>query len=127
MSDSTGTSKSMLETDYDHNLVLFQVKGFNSEETVHIDHQAKSGQFVVRTSNNREFTISDTINLADPVQYLTINGQKHTLQLVSRSSVGKIALQFLGSVFPFHVYQENVSKYLPFMHEKRVADTSRQV
>lgn len=96
------------------------------DEALRVIHQQKSSQFVVRIGD-QEFVISDTINLSENVISVTVNGQKHTLQLVSRNSVGKIDLQYLGSVFSFNVYTEDVFRYLHLMPEKKVADTSRQV
>ena len=103
-----------------------QVKGANFEDTLTVTYQRKAGQFVVKTGCG-EYTISDTINLAENIVNITVNGTKQTLQLVSKNSVGKIDLQYLGSVFPLQVYREDVYKLLPFMPEKKAADTSRQV
>lgn len=78
-------------------------------------------------SKRNQYVVSDTSNLAENVINITVSGEKYTLQLVSKDPVGRIELQFLGSVSPLNVYREGVYKYLHAMPQKKVADTSRFV
>ena len=103
-----------------------KVKIGEVSEPVTIQYNKAAKTFKARIQET-ELEISDSINLADPVIRLTVNGTPHVLQLISRNAVGKIELQYLGSVFPLHVYHEDVHKYLHWMPAKKVADTSRQV
>ena len=86
----------------------------------------KAGQFVV-TMRGNDIVLSDTINLSKDIQEVMADGDKHILQLVSKSAYGKIELQFLGSVFPLDVYFSDIYEYLHLMPLKKIADTSRQV
>ena len=103
------------------------MKGSDFDNALTVQHQRTGGQFTVETGDGHKFVVSDSISLADNVIRVTVNGKPHTFQLVSKSPVGRIELQFLGSVFPVNIYREEVYKYLPLMPMKKVADTSRLV
>ncbi|XP_055327432.1 propionyl-CoA carboxylase alpha chain, mitochondrial-like [Paramacrobiotus metropolitanus] len=114
------------EHSYDESTHNLHVKGSGFEEAVVVNYEPKAGVFQVQIGGQK-FTVSDTINLADNVVTVDVNGQKHILQLVNKSPVGKIDLQYMGSVFPLHVFREDVFKFLHLMPALKVADTSRQV
>ncbi|OQV20719.1 Propionyl-CoA carboxylase alpha chain, mitochondrial [Hypsibius exemplaris] len=111
---------------YDESTHKLHVKGADFEEALTVQHQQHAGKFIVGNNGNK-YAVSDTINLAENVINITVSGKKYTLQLVSKDPVGRMELQFLGSVFPLNVYREDVYKYLHLMPEKKVADTSRFV
>ncbi|GAU95643.1 hypothetical protein RvY_07229 [Ramazzottius varieornatus] len=121
LNSTQGSKHSSRERVYNLNIRVGE-----TSEPVSVQYNKAAKTFKARIQDT-ELEISDSINLADPVIRVTVNGQQRVLQLISRNAVGKIELQYLGSVFPLHVYQEDVHKYLHWMPAKKVADTSRQV
>lgn len=98
------------------NLVVF----FEDEQVnVGVKHLPDLEQYQVTVAGHTA-TIPDEFNLYQAKMVASINGKKHTLQLISHNSFGEMNIQFFGTVFKVEVLDEtaaNFKKYMPVKPE----------
>lgn len=96
-------------------VVFFEDRQINA----HVEHLPNLGQYQVTVADHTA-TIPDEFNLYQPKIAASINGKKHTIQLISHNASGEMNIQFFGTVFKLEVLSEmaaGLKKYMPVKPE----------
>lgn len=90
----------------------------------------KDNVFELVIDEKTHLQINDSFSLSDEIINFKLNnenGEKLTMQLISKESNGAISLQYLGTKFKLHVYTKNSFDKLKYMKPKPKIDLSSQI
>ncbi|GAB1603492.1 propionyl-CoA carboxylase alpha chain, mitochondrial-like [Argonauta hians] len=88
-----------------------------------VTHHPHLHQYQVTVANHTA-TIPDEFSLSQPRITVSINGKKHTIQLISQEPSGTMKIQLLGTVFNVTVLDELSAAMMQYMPVKQEVDRS---